>query len=222
MTFAYGIINFCVIYYRFHPLSRAVRIGVLGSTRGTDLQAIIDAIEEKSLLAEIPIVLSNKKSAYILERARKHGISEKFVSSKGKTREEYDQELSAILNYYNVDLVLMIGYMRIVSSEFVNCWRNRAFNVHPSLLPAFGGGMDLDVHQAVLDSSVEYTGCTVHLVDEGVDSGLIIVQKSCKVDRPRETKDSLKSKVQNLEGKALIEAIQKFSRNEIEIPLSYF
>ena len=123
----------------------------MGSTRGTDLQAIIDAIKNKKLDASIEIVISNKADAYILERARNYKIPALFIEQKGKTREEFDREVMKVLDEKNVDLVLLIGYMRFISKEFVDKWRNRVMNVHPSLLPKFAGGMDKNVHQAVQD-----------------------------------------------------------------------
>lgn len=155
------------------------------------------------LITEIKLVISNKSDAYILERAKAHGIPTRFVNprdaeGKLKKREDYDQEVIAALEEgEGVDLILMIGYMRIVSSLFVNHFRERIYNVHPSLLPDFAGGMDLDVHKAVIDSGALHTGCTVHIVTEEVDSGPIIVQKRCAVVEG-ETTDSLKAKVQQL------------------------
>jgi phosphoribosylglycinamide formyltransferase-1 len=198
-------------------LRRRVRIAVLGSTRGTDLQAIIDAIESNKLQADIKLVISNKEDAYILERAKKHQLPALHISGKNKTREEFDAEVSRILKVEGVDLILLIGYMRILSGQFVRDWENRILNVHPSLLPEFAGGMDLNVHQAVIDAKAKRTGCTVHIVDEGVDSGHIVVQKACDV-LPNDTADTLKAKVQELEGLALIEAIEQFARNEIQVP----
>lgn len=177
------------------------------------MQAIIDATETKRLDATIEIVISNKPDAYILERARIHGIEARFIESKGKTREAFDQEVMAILDEKKIDLVLLIGYMRFLSPLFVDRWRNKIMNVHPSLLPVFAGGMDLNVHQAVLDAGVPETGCTIHYVDEGADTGPIITQKKCTVE-PGETAETLKAKVQKLEGEAFIEAIQMFEKSK--------
>ncbi len=223
MLFWKHFVNSAILYvslnfhfYRWQPLHRKIRLGILGSTRGTDLQAIIDAIVANSLNAEISIVISNKKDAFILERAKTHGIKTAFVSGKDKSREVFDQSVSQVLVEHSVDLIVLIGYMRILSTSFVYTWENRIINVHPSLLPAFAGGMDLNVHQCVLDAKVPKTGCTVHLVDEGVDSGKILVQKSCDV-LPDDTAETLKNRVQALEGIALIEAIQDFAANKIII-----
>jgi methionyl-tRNA formyltransferase len=114
-----------------------------------------------------------------------------------------------------VELVLLIGYMRIVSPEFINRWRWRVVNVHPSLLPEFAGGMDCDVHSAVLAAKKDITGCTIHYLTEVVDGGPIILQKQCPVDPSQDTPDLLKARVQALEGEAFIEVIQKFRDNEI-------
>lgn len=196
------------------------RLAVLGSTRGTDMQAIIDAIASKDLNAEIKLVLSNKADAYILERARAHGIEAGFVDprtseGKPKKREEFDREMIAALDAVEggIDLVLFIGYMRIISALFVSRFEGRIYNVHPSLLPDFAGGMDLDVHKAVIDSGAKHTGCTVHVVTEDVDAGPILVQKRCTIEAS-DNPDTLKAKVQHLEGVALIEAIQLFQQQE--------
>lgn len=186
---------------------RPIRVAVLGSTRGSSLQPIIEAKEKGELNAEIVAVISNKKKSGILERARTHGLADCFISGIGKTREEFDREVSDMLIHYKADLILCIGYMRFLSAEFVRAWYGKVTNVHPSLLPRHPGLMDLDVHQAVLDAGDKVTGCTVHLIDEGVDSGPILIQKRIPV-LPSDTAETLKSKVQLLEGQAFIELIQ--------------
>ena len=135
-----------------------IRLGILGSTRGTNMQPIMEAIRQKRLPAMIEIVISNKSDALILERARSFGLNAQFVNPKGLTREAFDRNVSHLLAEYAVDLVVLIGYMRILSGEFVTTWQNKIINVHPSLLPAFSGKMDLDVHQAVIDAGVSETG----------------------------------------------------------------
>lgn len=193
-----------------------LKIAVLGSTRGTDLQYIIDAIKEGKLKASIDIVISNKEDAYILERAKKHNIEAIYISQKGKTREEFDREVMKILDEKKIDLVLLIGYMRFISKEFVEKWRNKIMNVHPSLLPKFAGGMDKNVHQAVLEAGEKESGMTIHFVDEGADTGPIILQKKCKIEQG-ETLDSLKEKVQKLEGEGFIEAIKLFTQGRLKV-----
>lgn len=184
-----------------------IKLAILGSTRGTSSQPIIDAVKEGKLDAEISIVISDKKDAYILERAASQDIASRFLDPAGKSREEFDREITALLEEKKVDIILLIGYMRWLSSEFVRRWQGRILNVHPSLLPAFAGLFDRKVHEQVLASGVKETGCTVHLVDESKDAGPILVQKKCKVEKT-DTIDSLKAKVQSLEGEALIEAIK--------------
>jgi len=185
-----------------------ISLGIMGSTRGTDMQAIIDAIQQKTLAATIKIVVSNKKDAYILERARQNHLKALFVDPKGLTRETYDQTISDIMRACNVELIVLIGYMRILSAAFVNDWKNKIINVHPSLLPDFAGGMDSDVHAKVLNSNAKETGCTVHIVTENVDAGPILVQKKCKIFE-NDTVETLKKRVQLLEGESLVEAIRK-------------
>ena len=183
-----------------------IKLGVLGSTNGTDLQAILDAIDQKLIKASVSIVISNKKNAYILERAKKHGVNTQYIRHKGKSRQEFDQEVTNLLNKNKVDLILLIGFMRILSDEFCHNWRDKILNVHPSLLPKYAGGMDTNVHEEVLANGDTETGCTIHFVTEEVDGGPILVQKSCKVG-PDDNIDTLKKRVQALEGQAFIEAI---------------
>lgn len=187
-------------------------LAVLGSTNGTDLQAIIEAIKNKQLYAKIEVVISNKPDAYIVKRSKDNGLNVVVIESKNKTRDGFDEEVLVELKKYPIDLILLIGYMRILSAPFVQAFKNRIVNVHPSLLPAFAGGMDLNVHAEVIKSGVRETGCTVHLVDEGVDTGKILIQKTCEV-LPTDTAETLKTKVQKLEGEALIETIKLFQTN---------
>ncbi|WP_131781775.1 phosphoribosylglycinamide formyltransferase [Legionella gresilensis] len=184
-----------------------IRLGILGSTRGTNLLAIIDAIKQKKLNASIEIVVSNKAKAPILEKAKQAGLSATYLSAKGLTREEFDYKLSQLLKEYQVDLIILIGYMRILSAEFIQSWQEKVINIHPSLLPAYAGLMDLDVHQAVLEAGETYSGCTVHYVNEEVDAGPIILQKQCEV-LPMDTPYTLKTRIQQLEGNLLVEAIK--------------
>lgn len=192
-----------------------IRLGVLGSTNGTDLGAIFMAIDQGILNASVEIVISNKSQAFILERAKLRGIQTRFVGARDKSREAFDSEITAALESVGVDLVLLIGFMRILSAEFCDHWKNRILNVHPSLLPAFAGGVNLDVHQSVLDSGVEETGCTIHFVTAEVDSGPIVIQKRCRVEND-DTPESLKKKVQTLEGQSFIEAIRLYQNHQLD------
>ena len=189
-----------------------INLGVLGSTNGTDLQSIFDAIGAGKLDAKVSVVISNRADSYILERAKKHNTPNVFINHKGKVREDFDSEMTNVLKKHNVDLVLLIGFMRILSSTFCKTWAGKILNVHPSLLPKYAGGMDTNVHEEVLKNNDKETGCTIHLVTDKVDSGPIIIQKKCKVDS-NDTITSLKSKVQILEGEAFLEAIPMFANN---------
>jgi formyltetrahydrofolate-dependent phosphoribosylglycinamide formyltransferase len=189
-----------------------IKLGVLGSTNGTDLRAIFDAIGSGELNAEVSVVLSNQKNAYILERAENHNVPAMFISHKEKSREEFDYEMTAILKNHNVDLVLLVGFMRILSAEFCREWQDRLLNVHPSLLPKYAGGMDTNVHEEVIKNGDTETGCTIHFVTDEVDGGPILIQKKCNVDAG-DTVETLKTKVQELEGRAFIEAIQLIQNN---------
>lgn len=189
-----------------------IKLGVLGSTRGTDLQAIINSINKKELRAEIAVVISNKKEAYILERAKQNKIPFIFISHKGKNREEFDEEITSVLKKSEVELILLIGFMRILSASFCQAWRDRLLNVHPSLLPKYAGGMDASIHEEVLKNGEKETGCTIHFVTEDVDGGPILIQKKCLVD-DNDTVETLKTKVQQLEGVAFIESIKLIQNN---------
>ncbi|WP_071663076.1 phosphoribosylglycinamide formyltransferase [Francisella frigiditurris] len=184
---------------------------ILGSTRGSNMQAIIDAIQNQELNAHISLVISNKKEAYILERAKSNNIENIFISAKNKTREEYDKIVADEINKYKPDLILLIGYMRILSKDFVNSFKNKILNIHPSLLPKHPGLMDLAVHQAVIDAKDQETGCTIHEVTEEVDNGKIILQLKCKVDKT-DSAEELKEKVQELEKKAWIQVIKNWKK----------
>ena len=189
-----------------------IRLGILGSTRGTNMLALIQAIEDSILLATIEIVISNKPNALILERAKTSGLSAQYISPEGLNRSEYDKKISDLLVKHHVDLVVLIGYMRILSPDFVSFWSNKVINVHPSLLPAFAVKMDVQVHQAVLDVGMKESGCTIHYVTHHIDAGPIILQRKCRVS-PDDTVESLKEKVQKLEGLALVQSIQLIKVN---------
>lgn len=182
------------------------RLAILGSTRGSHLDHIVNAIRQNELSAIINIVLSNKSDAPILERAKKFGLTTDTIDVTG-TREECDARITEKLKKYSIDFIVLMGYMRILSADFIHAWENKIINVHPSLLPAHAGKMDLDVHRAVLAAGEKETGCTVHYVTEHVDAGPIILQKKCSV-LDTDTPEILKARVQQCESAALIEAIQ--------------
>ena len=187
-----------------------IKLGVIGSTKGTDLQFIIDAIKSEKVDAQVAVVVSNKRTAYILERARINEIPSVYISHKNKKREDFDSEISVVLRKYDVELVLLIGFMRILSTRFCADWSDKVLNVHPSLLPKYAGGMDTNVHEQVIENNDKETGCTIHFVTDELDAGPILIQKKCEVN-PNDTVHSLKSKVQHLEGNAFLEAIEIFN-----------
>ena len=186
---------------------------MIGSTNGTDLVPIVEAIGSGGLSATVEVVLSNNETSGILKKARDYGIENHFICHKNKKRDVFDFEMSQILEYKKIDLILLIGFMRILSSEFVDRWFGKIVNVHPSLLPKYAGGMNSDVHKSVLDAGDKETGCTIHLVTKEVDGGPVLLQKSCPVFE-NDSIDSLKERVQKLEGEAFIEIINNWSNNE--------
>ena len=205
---------------------KIINIGVLASTKATDLQAVIDAIESKQLNAKISVVISDKINAYALVRANNHDIEAIFIDPKSedileeedkeKRRELFDKKAAKILEENNVGLILAIGYMRFLSSWFVNRYKNKIMNIHPSLLPKFAGGMDRNVHRAVLDAGEKTTGCTLHFVDEGADTGPIILKKEVPIEE-NETVDTLKEKVQKAEQEIIIKAIELYEKGKIKV-----
>lgn len=188
-----------------------LKLVILGSTRGTNMQAVIDSIQSNNIAANIEMVISNKKEAFILQRAKDNNITNKFISAKAKNREQYDEALIAEIKPYNPDLILLIGFMRILGEKFVKEFNGKILNIHPSLLPKHSGLMDLAVHQAVLDAGDLESGCTIHQVNEKVDSGDIELQLKCDVEK-NDTAETLKQKVQALESNAWIEVIKGWSK----------
>lgn len=191
-----------------------MKIAVLASTRGTDLQAIFDEMDAGQLAdVEIVKVLSNVEAAGALDKARAHGVEAIFVDPEGQSRTEYDETLIQAIG--EVDLICLIGYMRILSPVFVNKYAGKIINVHPTLLPKYGGKgwYGIKVHEAVLANGDTETGMTVHYVDESVDGGAIVLQEKCAV-KPDDTVETLKARVQELEKKGYPEAIRLIQRGQ--------
>ncbi len=187
-----------------------INLAVFASTKGTDLQAIIDAKESGNLeFADLKFVLSNKKDCYALERARKAGINTIYINQKNKNREKFDAECLKVCQEHKIDLIVLIGYMRIMTSVIINPYKNRIMNIHPSLLPKYPG-MDLDVHKEVLFNKEKESGCTLHFVNEDLDGGPTIIQKKVKIVE-NETVESLRNKVQKLEQQVILEGIKMFA-----------
>ncbi len=195
-----------------------IKLAVLASGRGTDLQSVIDASEKNEIDAKVVVVISDRENAFALERAKKHGIDACFVNPENKNREEHEKEVSEIIDKYSVDLIVLAGYLRMLTPYFISNYRNRIINIHPALLPFFGGkGMYGEkVHKAVLDSGMKITGCSVHFVDESIDGGPIIIQKAVEV-KDDDTVETLASRVLEEEHKILPEAIQLFAEKRLKI-----
>lgn len=201
-------------------ISRAtsLRVAVLASGRGSNLQSIINAVEAGQVQAQIVAVISNKKDAGALERARKHGLKDLFVDPKpfaGRpdSREAYDRSLLEVLQQHNVELVLLAGYMKIVTAVLVNAYANRMMNIHPSLLPSFPG---LDVQKKAIDWGCKLAGCTVHFVTEGVDEGPIIIQAAVPV-LDDDTSDTLAARILVQEHKIYPCAVQLFVEGRLRV-----
>jgi phosphoribosylglycinamide formyltransferase-1 len=190
------------------------RLGVLLSGRGSNFLAIARAIGERRLLgAEIAVVLSNVEDAPGLEAAREMGLEAVAVPTAGRKRAEHDAEMIAGLRQHNVDLVCLAGYMRIISPAFVAAFPNRILNVHPSLLPAFPG---LEAQGQALTYGVKVAGCTVHFVDEAVDHGVIVLQKTVQVEES-DTVESLSARILEQEHLAYPEAIARVLSGRYEV-----
>ncbi|MFI5173775.1 MAG: phosphoribosylglycinamide formyltransferase [Terriglobia bacterium] len=180
------------------------KLGILLSGRGSNFEAIADNVEKGVLDAEIAIVISNVADARGLEMARRRNLNTCFVDPRGKSRDVYDREVVALLNKNKVDLICLAGYMRILSSFFVQQFPCRILNIHPALLPAFKG---LDAQRQALEFGAKVTGCTVHFVDEGVDSGPIILQSSVPVGED-DTEASLSQRILGEEHRLYSQAIK--------------
>jgi len=195
-------------------MARQVPIGVLVSGSGTNLQAIIDHIEAKRLDAKIEVVLSNKADAYGLVRAENHGIATEVLDHKQfPSREAYDQAVVDLLRARGVDLVVLAGFMRLLSPVFVKAYSNRIMNIHPALLPAFPG---LHVQKKAVDHGVRFSGCTVHFVNEECDEGPIIIQAVVPVF-PDDSEESLAARILKQEHRIYPRAIQLYAEGRLRV-----
>jgi phosphoribosylglycinamide formyltransferase-1 len=195
-------------------MARLVPIGVLISGGGTNLQAIIDAIAAGKLDAKIQIVLSNKADAPGLIRAQRHGLSTEILDHKNfPSREAYDQAVVALLRERGVELVVLAGFMRLLSPVFVKAYSNRIMNIHPALLPAFPG---LRVQEKAVEHGVRLSGCTVHFVNEECDEGPIIIQAAVPV-YPDDTGESLAARILQQEHRIYPRAIQLYAEGRLRV-----
>lgn len=195
------------------------KIALLVSGRGSNLQMIIDNIEKGKINGRIDIVISSKKDAYALERAKKYNIDGIYIGKKNfPDINERNDKIIEILSEKQIDLIVLAGYMSILSEKIVQLYRNRIINIHPSLIPSFCGRgyYGEKVHKAVLDYGVKLTGATVHFVDEGTDTGPIIIQKPVKVDF-NDTIETLAKKVLEVEHQLLPLAVQLFCEDKLKV-----
>ena len=193
---------------------KKISLAVFVSTKGTDLRAIIDAKKSGQLdYVDLKFVLSDKEKCYGLERARQAGIKTIYINPQGKSREEFDAECLKACQEHRIDLILLIGYMRIMTKIIIAPYKNRIYNIHPSLLPKYPG-MDLDVHREVLKNKETETGCTLHIVTEDLDAGPIILRAKVKVAE-NETPESLKLKVQAKEREVILQGLKMFAEREL-------
>ena len=190
------------------------KIGVIVSGRGSNLQSIIDHITEGKLDVEVAVVVSDHADAFALERAAKAGIATAVVERKGcKDKEEFEDKIDAALREKGAELVVLAGFMRILTGHFISRWEHKIINIHPALLPSFKG---LDAQGQAVDYGVKVAGCTVHFVDEGTDTGPIILQKVVPV-LDDDTEETLAARILVEEHKALPEAIQLWADGKLTI-----
>ena len=188
-----------------------MRVAVFASGSGTNLQAIIDADIQT---IEIAVVFTNNPDAYAIERAKKHNIQVEIIDHKNyKTREEYEKHIIDVLDPYKLNLIVLAGFMRILSTVFVRAYKNKIVNIHPALLPSFPG---INAVRQALEYGVKYTGVTVHFVDEGVDTGPIILQSVVEIE-DEDTEDTLLEKIHEVEHRIYPKALELISSGEIEV-----
>jgi len=191
-----------------------MNFAVLASGRGGNLKAIIDAVHQGRITAQLSIVISDKKEAFALEHARQAGIPAVFINPKDFTdRQMFDRAIIERLQEFKVDFVVLAGYMRLVSKVFLDAYPNRVLNIHPSLLPDFKG---MHAIKDAFEAGVTVTGPTVHFVTEGMDEGPIILQEKVTVD-PKDTLESLEEKIHQAEHRIFPKAIDLLARGQLKI-----
>lgn len=193
---------------------KMLRLGVLASGRGSNLQSIMDAAAAGKIHSEVAVVISDNKDAFALERARNAGIPAEFVDYKSfPSKKEYEESIVGLLTRHQVELVCLAGYMRIVGKTILKAFPNRILNIHPALLPAFPG---LHGQQQAWEYGVKFSGCTVHFVDEGMDTGPIIIQAVVPA-LDDDTEETLAARILEQEHKIYPEAIRLFAEGRLQI-----
>ncbi len=190
-----------------------MKVGVLASGRGTDFQSIVDARERGELDVDIAVLVCNNKDALVIERAKKHNVPWTYIDHRGKSREEFEREVVKELKAREVDLVVFAGFMRIVTGYFINQFRERIINIHPSILPSFPG---THAQKDAVDWGSKVSGCTVHFVDESVDGGPIIFQKAVPV-YPEDTPEVLSNRILEAEHQVLPYVIRLFAEGRLTV-----
>ena len=191
-----------------------MRVAVLASGRGSNFQSIIDASNENKLPnCKIELLIVNKKEAYAVERAKKHNIAYRIIESKNKKREDFDHQMLEVLTKKKIEIIVLAGFMRILSKPFITRYKNRIINIHPSLLPLYPGA---HAHRDVIQSGAKESGCTVHFVDEGIDTGPIIMQKAISIDKD-DNEETLAAKILPLEHQIFPKALHLLTSKKLEI-----
>ena len=191
-----------------------MRVAVLASGRGSNFQSILDASERGDLPnSKIKLLIVNRIEAYAIERAKKHNIPYYIIESKNKKRHNFDQEMLEILKSNQIEIVVLAGFMRILSKQFISEYKNKIINIHPSLLPKFPGA---NAHRDAIEAKAKISGCTVHFVDEGVDTGPIIMQESVSVDED-DDEHTLAEKILPIEHKIYPKVLDLITCNKIKI-----
>ena len=194
-------------------MAREIRLAVLASGSGTNLQSILDGIEAGSLDARVVVVFANKADAYALERAKQHGIKTEVLDAGTMEREAFDRQAIRVIDSYRPDLLVFAGYMRIVTPAFVHHYPDRIINIHPALLPSFPG---THAQFQALNYGAKVTGCTTHFVRAEVDAGPIILQEWVRVE-PEDTVESLTARILEKEHEILPKSIQLFAEGRLKI-----
>ena len=196
-----------------------LKLAILISGRGSNMKAILEAVEKQNIPIKPTVVISNKSTAKGLKIANKLGVQTEIIESKGfqGSRIEYDQKIIRVLGKYGItpknSLICLAGFMRILSPEFIKKFKNRILNIHPSILPAFPG---LDAQRQAIESGASHSGCTVHFVDEGVDTGPILVQEIVKV-KNGDTEETLSKRILTKEHKAYVKAVKLVAEKKIKM-----
>lgn len=193
------------------PLNRPARIAVFASGRGSNLESLLQAFPNDSKLGHVVLVISDKREAVALKKAVEAQVEAEYVPWGKGGRGHFEAVASQLLSDHRVDVVLLAGFMRIVSAQFVSSWAGRLLNIHPSLLPHFPG---LHAQRQALEARATESGCTVHFVDAGVDTGAIILQRKVPV-LPTDTEESLSARILEQEHQAYPEAVQMLLRGEL-------